>query len=160
TGRLGKAAARAIGKKRVATPDGGWETVRTLDIYHPDFDDAMLYAFRSNVARHGVRISASRGGPTVLRESANAPSSCETPIFWLVAGPNGSGKSSFYQTLDFEASARSIWIINPDLLTVRIQQVEGLELRAANLQAVKRIETWLEVSIQAHQTIGVETVLS
>jgi predicted ABC-type ATPase len=77
-----------------------------------------------------------------------------------VAGPNGSGKSSFYQTLEFEASARSIWIINPDLLTVRIQQVEGLELRAANLQAVKRIETWLEVSIQAHQTVGVETVLS
>jgi predicted ABC-type ATPase len=77
-----------------------------------------------------------------------------------VAGPNGSGKSSFYQTLEFEASARSIWIINPDLLTVRIQQVEGLELRAANLQAVKRIETWLEVSIRAHQTVGVETVLS
>jgi predicted ABC-type ATPase len=77
-----------------------------------------------------------------------------------VAGPNGSGKSSTYQTLEFESTARSIWIINPDLLTVRIQQVEGLELRAANLQAVKRIETWLEVSIQAHQTIGVETVLS
>jgi predicted ABC-type ATPase len=77
-----------------------------------------------------------------------------------VAGPNGSGKSSFYGTLEFEASARSIWIINPDLLTVRIQQVEGLELQAANLQAVKRIETWLEVSIRAHQTVGVETVLS
>jgi hypothetical protein len=27
--------------------------------------------------------------------------------------------------------------------------VEGLELLAANLQAVKRIETWLEVSIRA-----------
>jgi hypothetical protein len=51
TGRLGKAAARAIGKKRVATPDGKWRTVRTLDIYHPDFDDAVLYAFRSNVAK-------------------------------------------------------------------------------------------------------------
>jgi hypothetical protein len=51
TGRLGKAAARAIGRKRVATPDGGWKTVRTLDIHHPDFDDAMLYAFRSNVAK-------------------------------------------------------------------------------------------------------------
>jgi hypothetical protein len=25
--------------------------VRTLDIYHPDFDDAVLYAFRSNVAK-------------------------------------------------------------------------------------------------------------
>ena len=51
TGRLGKAAARAIGRKRVATPDGKWKTVRTLDVYHPDFDDAMLYAFRSNVAK-------------------------------------------------------------------------------------------------------------
>jgi predicted ABC-type ATPase len=77
-----------------------------------------------------------------------------------VAGPNGSGKSSTYQTLEFESTARSIWIINPDLLTVRIQEVEGLELRAANLQAVQRIEAWLEVSIRAHQTIGVETVLS
>lgn len=77
-----------------------------------------------------------------------------------MAGPNGSGKSSTYQTLEFESTARSIWIINPDLLTVRIQQVEGLELRAANLEAVQRIEAWLEVSIRAHQTIGVETVLS
>lgn len=77
-----------------------------------------------------------------------------------MAGPNGSGKSSAYQTLEFDSSARSIWIINPDLLTVRIQQVESLELRAANLQAVKRIEAWLEVSIRAHQTVGVETVLS
>ena len=77
-----------------------------------------------------------------------------------MAGPNGSGKSSYYQTLEFEASARSIWIINPDLLTLRLQQVEGLELLAANLQAVKRVETWLEVSIRAHQTVGVETVLS
>jgi hypothetical protein len=25
--------------------------VRTLDIHHPDFDDASLYAFRSNVAK-------------------------------------------------------------------------------------------------------------
>jgi hypothetical protein len=51
TRRLGKAAARAIGKKRVATPDGGWRTVRTLDIYSPHFDDAYLYVFRSNVAK-------------------------------------------------------------------------------------------------------------
>ena len=51
TGRLSKAAARAIGKKRVATADGGWKTVRTLDVHHPDFDDALLYAFRSNVAK-------------------------------------------------------------------------------------------------------------
>jgi hypothetical protein len=51
TGRLGKAAARAIGKKRVATSDGGWKTVWTLDINHPNFDDAYLYAFRRNVAK-------------------------------------------------------------------------------------------------------------
>jgi len=78
----------------------------------------------------------------------------------MVAGPNGSGKSSTYQTLNIEASARSVWIINPDLLTVRLQEVEGLELGAANLQAVQRIETWLDVSIRAHQSVGVETVLS
>jgi predicted ABC-type ATPase len=77
-----------------------------------------------------------------------------------VAGPNGSGKSSAYQGLDTESFARSVWIINPDLLTVRLRDVEGLELAAANLQAVRRIEAWLEVSIRAHQTVGVETVLS
>jgi len=73
----------------------------------------------------------------------------ERPIFWIVAGPNGSGKSSVYQDADIEAFARSVWIINPDLLTLRIQKVEGLALRAANLQAVQRIEMWLEASIRA-----------
>jgi len=77
-----------------------------------------------------------------------------------VAGPNGSGKSSSYQTLDVEASARSVWIINPDLLTVHLREAEGLSLYDANLQAVRRIEAWLEASIQAHQSVGVETVLS
>jgi predicted ABC-type ATPase len=77
-----------------------------------------------------------------------------------VAGPNGSGKSSAYQDADIEAFARSVWIINPDLLTVRLQQVENLGLRIANVEAVRRIEAWLEASICAHQTVGVETVLS
>lgn len=31
---------------------------------------------------------------------------------------------------------------------------------AANVEAVKRIEVWLEASIHAHRTVGVETVLS
>ena len=84
----------------------------------------------------------------------------ERPIFWIVAGPNGSGKSSSYQGTDIDAFARSIWIINPDLLTARLQQAEGLDLGAANLEAVKRIEVWLEASIRAHQSVGVETVLS
>jgi len=86
--------------------------------------------------------------------------SAEPPVFLIVAGPNGSGKSSAYQGTDFEAFGRSAWIINPDLLAARIRDIEGLELQAANLEAVRRIEAWLEASINAHQTVGVETVLS
>lgn len=77
-----------------------------------------------------------------------------------MAGPNGSGKSSLYGNTDIEAFDQSIWIINPDLLTARIQHVEKIPLREANVQAVTRIEAWLEASINAHQTVGVETVLS
>jgi predicted ABC-type ATPase len=86
--------------------------------------------------------------------------SLDRPIFWIVAGPNGSGKSTAYEDADIEAFARSVWIINPDALTRRIQRVEGQNLAEANLEAVKRIEIWLDASIQAHQTVGVETVLS
>ena len=78
----------------------------------------------------------------------------------IIAGPNGSGKSSTYHGSDVEIGGRSVWIINPDLLTARICDVEGLDLPAANLEAVRRIEAWLEASIDAHQTVGVETVLS
>ncbi|MBS0246014.1 MAG: zeta toxin family protein [Proteobacteria bacterium] len=84
----------------------------------------------------------------------------ERPSFWIVAGPNGSGKSSLYGNTDIEAFDQSIWIINPDLLTRRLQEVEHLPMREANVQAVTRIETWLDASIAVHQTIGVETVLS
>jgi predicted ABC-type ATPase len=84
------------------------------------------------------------------------------PIFWIIAGPNGSGKSSLYDetSTSIEAFGRSVWIINPDLLAGRIRDVEHLPYDAANLEAVRRIETWLEASIRAHQTVGVETVLS
>jgi predicted ABC-type ATPase len=78
----------------------------------------------------------------------------EPPVFLIVAGPNGSGKSSAYHDTDIEAFGRSVWIINPDLLTARIREIEGLELAAANLAAVRRIEVWLEASIQAHQTVA------
>ncbi len=84
----------------------------------------------------------------------------ERPVFWIVGGPNGSGKSSLYGNTEIEAFDQSVWIINPDLLTQRIQSVEELPLHEANLQAVLRIETWLEASIRAYQTVGVETVLS
>jgi predicted ABC-type ATPase len=82
------------------------------------------------------------------------------PIFWMVAGPNGSGKSSLYSDVGAEAFDRSVWIINPDLLTERVRNVEGMSLREANIAAVQRVEAWLEASIDAYQTIGVETVLS
>jgi predicted ABC-type ATPase len=90
------------------------------------------------------------------------------PAFWLIAGPNGSGKSSLcgsnsaaiYGDTNIADAARSFWIINPDLLTARIRSVERKTLYAANLEAVRRVEAWLEASINAHQSIGVETVLS
>jgi predicted ABC-type ATPase len=89
-----------------------------------------------------------------------SPSRADRPAFLIVAGPNGSGKSSAYQDTDIEAEGRSVWIVNPDLLTARIQATEGLPLRAANLEAVIRIEAWVEASLDVHKTIGVETVLS
>jgi predicted ABC-type ATPase len=88
------------------------------------------------------------------------PGSADPPVFLIVAGPNGSGKSSAYQDADVEAFGRSVWIINADLLAARIRDIEHLEPVAANLEAVQRIEAWLEASIRAHQTVGVETVLS
>ena len=66
----------------------------------------------------------------------------------------------FYGDTNIADAAGSFWIINPDLLTFRIRSVERKSLRGANLEAVKRVEAWLEASINAHQSIGVETVLS
>jgi predicted ABC-type ATPase len=92
----------------------------------------------------------------------------DVPAFWIIAGPNGSGKSTLYgssrdavygNTVISDA-ARPFWIINPDLLATRIRSIERLSLKASNVEAVKRIEAWLEASINAHQSIGVETVLS
>ena len=84
----------------------------------------------------------------------------DKPIFWIIAGPNGSGKSSLYNRTDIEGWGGSVWIINPDLLTWKIVESEALEQTAANLAAVQRVEQWLNASIDAYQTIGVETVLS
>jgi predicted ABC-type ATPase len=82
------------------------------------------------------------------------------PRLWIFAGPNGCGKSSAYGRSDIAEFDGSVWIINPDLLTGRLRAVEGLGSDSANLTAVTRIETWLDASIDVHQTIGVETVLS
>lgn len=92
----------------------------------------------------------------------------DAPAFWIIAGPNGSGKSTLYgsrrdaiygNTIISDPD-RPFWIINPDLLASRISHTEGLPADRANLEAVIRIEAWLKASIKAHQSIGVETVLS
>ena len=88
------------------------------------------------------------------------PRKPEKPVFWMIAGPNGSGKSSLYNSTEIDGWGGSIWIINPDLLTTKIVEHERLSQLDANLASVERIEVWLERSIDAYQTIGVETVLS
>lgn len=89
-----------------------------------------------------------------------SPKIIDAPRLWIVAGPNGSGKTSLYDNADIEDFGRSVWIINPDALSQRICDIERLDLLAANLEAVRRIERWLYASVEAHQTVGVETVLS
>lgn len=84
----------------------------------------------------------------------------ETPAFVIIAGPNGSGKSSSYGHAKLDWEERTIWINNPDLLTLRLKTAENLDTLNANLQAVNRIEKWLYASVDVHQSIGVETVLS
>ncbi len=98
------------------------------------------------------------GGP--VNVPPKTPRKPDNPVLWIVAGPNGSGKSSLYNRTDIEGWGGSVWIINPDLLTQQIVEQEGLALDNANLAAVQRIQRWLEASIEAYQTIGVETVLS
>ena len=84
----------------------------------------------------------------------------DAPRLWMVAGPNGSGKSSLYDLTDIEGFGRSVWIINPDVLSARIAHQEHVPLREANGKALDRIWAWLQASILAHQTVDVETVLS
>ena len=75
--------------------------------------------------------------------------------------PTRLGKSTAYGQASIDAPAGSIWIINPDLLAQRIADHERVPLLPdANIAAVTRIETWLYASVAAHQTVGVETVLS
>lgn len=78
----------------------------------------------------------------------------------MFAGPNGSGKSTAYSSGRLEDEISRIWIVNPDLLTATIQQAEGLDLDKSNLEAVTRMEAWLEATLSVHRSVGVETVLS
>jgi predicted ABC-type ATPase len=93
------------------------------------------------------------------------PQSNEAPSFWIFGGPNGSGKSTAYgrsdvEGADVEVLSDSFWIVNPDLLTLRIRDAENLSLAEANLAAVQRLEVWLEATLRVHKSLGVETVLS
>lgn len=87
-------------------------------------------------------------------------SPAERPTLWIIAGANGSGKSSAYGMLHVADPLGAVWIINPDELTARIRDQEGFSQEAANVAAVERIEAWLYASVEVHQNIGVETVLS
>lgn len=84
----------------------------------------------------------------------------DQPVLLIIGGPNGSGKSSAYHDSRIEEDGRYFRIINPDLFAARIARMERLEPEAANLEAVNRIAAWLETSILAGHTVGVETVLS
>jgi predicted ABC-type ATPase len=89
-----------------------------------------------------------------------APESADAPILLIIAGPNGSGKSTAYEETLPEFQGRTVWIVNPDRLTVRLTSIESLVADEGNLAAVVRIEEWLYASFAVHQSVGVETVLS
>jgi predicted ABC-type ATPase len=86
--------------------------------------------------------------------------SLEKPRLWIVAGPNGSGKSTLYGRTDIKDFGRSVWIINPDILTAHIAKQEQLPLDKANGETLDRIQSWLRISVRTYKTVGVETVLS
>jgi predicted ABC-type ATPase len=88
------------------------------------------------------------------------PATADAPLLLIVAGPNGSGKSTAYEETLPEFQGRTVWIVNPDRLTKRLNSVETLSGDSANLAAVVRIEEWLYASLSVHQSVGVETVLS
>ena len=50
-GKKKKAAPAAVGKKRVAKPEGGWKIVRTLDANSAAFEAGLTYVFQKNVAK-------------------------------------------------------------------------------------------------------------
>lgn len=88
-----------------------------------------------------------------------APKS-DRPRLLIIAGPNGSGKTTAYERSIVELGGRAFRIINPDRLSQRIAESDSVSFENANLEAVQRIEGWLETSILAGHTVGVETVLS
>jgi predicted ABC-type ATPase len=80
--------------------------------------------------------------------------------FGSLPGRMGLARTSIYDNADIEDFGRSVWIINPDALAKRIRDIERMDPVPANVEAVQRIERWLYSSIDAHQAVGVETVLS
>lgn len=103
------------------------------------------------------RAAKTRSAPAARKESSAVDN---RPSLWIIAGANGSGKTTAYREARLQDPLGTVWIINPDALAARIATVEKRPLADANLEAVQRIERWLDASIDAHQTVGVETVLS
>jgi hypothetical protein len=64
-------------------------------------------------------------------------------------------KSTLYSGTDIAGFGPSVWIINPDLPAYRLHIQENLSPDRANIEALIRIEAWLEASLAAHQTVGV-----
>lgn len=62
----------------------------------------------------------------IATASLRTPRKTERPILWIIAGPNGSGKSSLYNRTDIEGWGGTVWIVNPDLLTVTLRESEHL----------------------------------
>lgn len=128
---------------------GTFVTFRTVDAESKSFTNELNTAFKKNVAAALRR-----------KKIASRVRAVEKPKLWIVAGPNGSGKTTLYGRTDIEDFGRSVWIINPDLLTAQIAAKERLTQRKANIETLNRINRWLHASVRAYKTIGVETVLS
>lgn len=141
-----------VAASRVRDARGHDRWMWSLDAASDTLDADLLRASARNVA---LARSAGEDGA-----GAQPAPVAERPLFLVVGGPNGSGKTTLHDGMDLRWSGRSVRVANPDLVTARIQSSEALASGAANLEAVTRVEAWLEAAIRAHQTVGVETVLS
>lgn len=91
------------------------------------------------------------------------------PEFWIVAGPNGAGKTTCCQRKPISFLLRHVSFLNPDDLTRQkliARGFSGFRDSPINVQtqlffeSADEVQSILESSIEADQTVGVETVLS
>ena len=91
------------------------------------------------------------------------------PEFWIVAGPNGAGKTTCCQRKPISLLLRHVNFLNPDDLTkqkLNSAGYRGFTNAPTDIQtrlffaSADEVQLQLEASIEASQTVGVETVLS